>query len=178
MKSGTKFNVRLLVHLAVLIAMAIVLSRFVSIPLPTMRIGFGFVPIAICGMMYGPVWAAIVAAVADVLGAMIFYFGSVSPGITLSAALTGVVFGLFLYKGAEPWTTVSWVKLAAAVGINCLIISLLLTTLWLSMLYGTPYLALLPTRLLQSAIMIPVQIIVLRVLNRPIMLYSKTRLAA
>ena len=43
-----------LVIMAFLIALEIVLTRFCSINTPILRIGFGFLPVAMLGIMYGP----------------------------------------------------------------------------------------------------------------------------
>lgn len=162
-------NIKLkgLIQVSLLIAMEIVLSRFMSISTPIMRIGFGFVPIAICAIMFGPVWAGIAGAMADFLGATLFPIGTYFPGLTLSAALTGIVFGFLLYKKKE-----GWLPLAGAVAINCLIISLLLNTYWLTILMGKGFMVLLPVRIVQNLIMIPIQFMVLRLLQRPVALYA------
>lgn len=158
-----KINLKVLVGVSALVALEIILSRFLSIATPIMKIGFGFVPIAVCALLYGPVWAGVAGALADFLGATLFPIGPYFPGFTLSAALTGVVFGLFLYrhKGTP-------LQVAGAVAVNCIGISLLLTTYWLSIIMDSPFMALLPTRVLQAAVMLPLQYIVLRVLQKPV----------
>ncbi|MDR1559282.1 MAG: hypothetical protein LBS84_06205 [Clostridiales bacterium] len=50
-------------------------------------------------------------------------------------------------------------------------ISLMLSTFWLTVLSGSSFLALLPTRVVQNLIMIPVQFIVLRLIKIPIGVY-------
>jgi ECF transporter S component (folate family) len=131
-----------------------------------MKIGFGFLPIAVCAIMYGPLWAAAAGALADIIGAVLFPIGPFFFGFTVSAALTGAVFGLFLYKRRG-----NWGRIAGAVSINCLGISLLLSTFWLTVLSGSSFLALLPTRVVQNLIMIPVQFIALRLIKIPIGVY-------
>lgn len=167
-------NIKLkgLVQVSLLIAMEIVLSRFMSISTPIMRIGFGFVPVAICAIMFGPIWAGIAGATADFLGATLFPIGTYFPGLTLSAALVGIVFGLFLYKRKE-----GWLPLAGAVAINCLIISLLLNTYWLTILMGKGFMVLLPVRIVQNLIMIPIQFFVIRLLQRPVAIYAHKQAA-
>jgi len=156
-------KLKVLIYVSLLIALEVVLSRFCSIATPIVKIGFGFVPIAVCAMMFGPVWAGVAGALADVMGATLFPIGAYFPGFTVSAALTGVVFGLFLYKrkGTIP-------QLAGAVAVNCLCISLLLSTYWLTIITGNPFFALLPTRIVQNVIMIAVQLVVLKLLQKPI----------
>ncbi|MDR1559978.1 MAG: hypothetical protein LBS84_09840 [Clostridiales bacterium] len=50
-------------------------------------------------------------------------------------------------------------------------ISLLLSTFWLTVLSGSSFLALLPTRVVQNLIMIPAQFIALRLIEIPISVY-------
>ena len=78
--------VLMLVVMAMLAALQIVLSRFLSINTQITKIGFAFVPIAICAMLFGPLPTVIVAVVADVLGASLFPSGPFFPGFTLTAS--------------------------------------------------------------------------------------------
>ena len=57
--------------------------------------------------------------------------------------------------------------------INALGISLCLSTYWLTILTGSPFLALLPTRIVQNLNMIPIQFIVLRLMQHPVTLYLR-----
>ena len=91
-------SVKKLVEISLLIALEVILTRFCSINTATLRIGFGFLPIAIIAMMYGPLSAGVAYALGDLLGMMIFPNGSYFPGFTLTAFLTGVIYGLVLFK--------------------------------------------------------------------------------
>lgn len=157
-----KSHIRLvrMVSFAVLIATQIVLSRFCSINAWNLKIGLSFLPIAVAGAAFGPMGGAIVGAVSDFLGAILFPIGPYFPGFTLSCALTGVLFGLALRKG------ISMPKLTLAVLLDQLGLSLLLNSLWISLLYGTPYLPLLLTRLAQCAVMVPVEVLVIPLVLR------------
>lgn len=146
-----KTNTKLLVTLALLTAAEIILSRFCSIAAWNIKIGFSFVPIAVAGFLFGPAAGAAVAALGDFVGAILFPIGAFFPGFTLTAALTGAVFGLALHKRQ------STMRLLAAVSVNQLALSLFLNTLWISVLYGSPYLPLLATRALQCFVMFPVE---------------------
>ena len=140
-----------MVTLAILVAMEIVLSRFLSINAWNIKIGFNFVPVVIAAMLYGPVGGAIVAALGDLLGALLFPIGAFFPGFTLTACLTGLVFGFFLHKSQ------TLPRIGGAVLINQGILSLCLNTLWISILYGSPYGPLFITRIVQTLILIAVQ---------------------
>ena len=151
----SKFNTKKLITLSVLVAMDVVLTRFLSINAWNTRIGFGFVPMVIAAMMYGPLSAGIVAALADFIDAILFPTGPYFPGFTFSVFLMGIVFGLFLYKDRSFW------RVVVSVLITQFVISLFLTTYWISFLYGANYKALLATRVVQSAIISAAQIIVI-----------------
>lgn len=152
-----KSALRMLVLLAMLTAMEIVLSRFLSINAWNLKIGFSFVPIVIAAILYGPIGGMCVAALGDFVGAILFPIGPYFPGFTLTALLTGLVFVLFLFKKKEKtkWYAVGVIL---SVLINQLVFSLLLNTYWISVLYGNPYFATLLSRIPQCAILIPVQI--------------------
>jgi len=165
-------KLKILINVSLLIALEVVLSRFCSITTPIVKIGFGFMPIVVCAIMFGPIWAGGAGALADVIGATLFPIAAYFPGFTVSAALTGIVFGIFLHnrKGTIP-------QLAGAVAVNCLCISLLMNTYWLTIIIGTPFLGLLPTRIVQNLIMIPVQFGVLKLLQKPISIFVKWQIS-
>ncbi len=87
-----------------LATVSIVLTRFMSLMpllggLPTLRVGFGSVPIIMSGMMFGPVVGGITGIVADFVGYLINPMGGAYfPGFTLSAALYGVIAGILFKK--------------------------------------------------------------------------------
>ena len=88
--------------IAVLIAMQIVLGRIAAINVGDyLKISFGFIPIAICGILTGPVWTMLMAAVCDVLGSLLFPTGAFYPGFTLVAAVGGLIYGLLLHGKSE-----------------------------------------------------------------------------
>lgn len=167
-----KTKLETLVHVALLIAIEIVLTFFCSIQTPIVRIGLGFVPIAVCGMLFGPVWAGVAYGIGDILGSFLFSGMGYFPPLTISYILTGVVFGLCLYKRKE-----GWLPILCAAGINCLVISLFITTYWLHLLRGAPYLGVFIPRIVQCSIMLPIQFVVMRFLQKPIFLYSSKRLS-
>ncbi|MBR0397765.1 MAG: folate family ECF transporter S component [Eubacterium sp.] len=147
-----KINTRQLVIMGVMIAMEIVLSRFLSINAWNVKIGFSFVPVVITAMLYGAVPAGIVGAAADFLGAVLFPIGAYFPGFTLTAFLTGMVFGFFLFKQR------TLPRIAGAVLINQMIFGLFLNTFWISVLYGSDFRALFAVRAVQALILTVVQI--------------------
>ena len=70
------FSTRNLILMAALIAMQIILARFLSIQVSDiLRISFESVPVILAGMWLGPLSGAIVALVADILGTIIHGYG-------------------------------------------------------------------------------------------------------
>ena len=156
--SGSK--TKMLTTLSILVALEVVLNRFLSINAWNIKIGFSFIPVVVAAILYGPLAGGIVGALGDFIGAILFPIGTYFPGFTLTAFLMGLVFGFFLHKKQTP------LRAAAAAVINQFILGLFLNTLWISVLYGSPYVPLLATRVVQSAILAPVQFAVTMLLAR------------
>ena len=161
-------HLKVMIHVALLVALEVVLSRFCSISTQFGKIGFAFVPLAVCGMLFGPWWSCLTGGLADFLGAILFPIGPYFPGFTLSNALTGLLFGILLHNCFSGWG-----KVVAASVITNFAVSLFLSTWWLSLLYGSPYLGLLPTRLIQSCIMTVLEVAVLRLIQKPMGVYFR-----
>ncbi|MBR5559530.1 MAG: folate family ECF transporter S component [Oscillospiraceae bacterium] len=149
-----RISVRLMVVVALLTAMQIVISRHLSISLWNMKIGFGFVPVMLAGMLFGPLAGGLVGGFSDLIGALLFPIGPYFPGFTLTAALTGAMFGWMLHKRQ------SFGRVCGVVLFNQLVLGLLINSFWISVLYGSPYMGLLVSRLVQYAILVPVEVIV------------------
>lgn len=154
-----RFDVKKLIQISLLIAIEVILTRFCSIQTPIVRIGFGFLPIAIIAMMYGPLSAGVAYAIGDLLGVALFPTGSFFPGFTITAFLTGIVYGVFLYNKPKTWP-----RIIGAVLTVCLVINLGLDTLWLYILMGKGYIGLLPTRIMKAVLMIPVQTLIIGII--------------
>lgn len=150
----------MLVMLAMLTALEIVLERFCSFQAWNLRVGFSFTALALAGMLFGPAAAGGVGAAGDLIGMLLFPNGTFFPGFTLTAVLKGLVYGFFLHRSQKAG------RIIGAVLVVELILSQCLQTLWLSVLYGSPYGAIFVTRLTQTAVMIPVQLLVLFALTK------------
>ncbi|MEG0327133.1 MAG: folate family ECF transporter S component [Erysipelothrix sp.] len=145
-------NTRKLVHLAMFVVLEVVASRFISIPLPTLKIGVTFIPMALCGYFYGYLPSMVVAGLADIIGATLFPQGPYFPGFTISSLLIGLSYGQL--KGKDNLLK----HIVIAVLFNSLIVNLGFNTLWLDMMYGKGFLAMIPVRAAKTAIMIPIEI--------------------
>jgi len=96
--------IRSLTFSAIMIALAVVLTRFGSFYIPGapfIRIGFGSIPTIVTSLVAGPIWGLLVGAGSDLIGALLFPVGAFFPGYTIDAALQGVIpyFVVSLLKG-------------------------------------------------------------------------------
>ena len=149
-----------LVLMAMLVAIQVVLSRFLSINLWNLKIGFSFVPIALAGMLLGPMGAGLTGAVADIIGATLFPSGTFFPGFTLTAFITAFGYGFFLHKKQD------MPRILVAVLFSEIVGTLLLNTKWIAILYGTAFLPIFITRVWQAVGMGIVEVVVIKMLAK------------
>lgn len=147
-------NTRNLVTVALLVALNIILSRFIQIPLPPFnRITFGFIAIVLMGYLLGSVYAVIGAATADFLGAILFPVGGAYfPGFTLTAMITGFIYGKMFYGH-----TASLKRIIIANLLVIVLSHLLLNSIWLSMLTGKAFLVILIPKIVKNFLMLPIE---------------------
>ncbi len=165
------FTTHSIALMGLLLAAQIILSRFCSIATWNIKIGFTFIPLVLSAGLFGPVGAGVLAALADFLGAVLFPIGPYFPGFTLTQFCVGIVFGLLLQKKQ------SMGHIVCAVLATQLLGSLLLDSYWISVLYGSPYLALLSTRVIQCAVMSALEIAVIPILCKQLVPRMKAIMA-
>lgn len=150
-----------IVVLAMLVAMNVVLSRFVSINAWNLKIGFTFVTVFIAAYLYGPFASTLVAGLGDFAGAIMFPIGPYFPGFTFSAILSGLLFGFLLKHNTRT------VNVVVCSLIHNLVIGLLINTYWIFVLYNKPsFWLVMSTRVLQSVVLIVVEVITIKLLGR------------
>jgi ECF transporter S component (folate family) len=149
-------TVRKITTIGMLLALQVVAGHFFTIHLQTVKIGFTFLPLIITAILYGPMWGAVSALLGDFLISMLSPYGYYPP-LALTAMLSGLLYGLFLYrKPASTW------RVSLCIIAQSVLCSLLLNTFFLTQLYGYGFLALLPSRVIQNLVTIPVQILCTR----------------
>ena len=168
-RSRKKINIKHMVMAAFLTALSIVLTRFLSfiLPiagLPTVRVGFGRVPIVISGLLFGPMLGGLTGAAADLIGVLINPMGTYHPGFTISAILDGLIPGLIaIYFKANPrlGKNFTMTRIFVVELVLTILNSIILNTLWLTQLLGRGYLVLLPARVINAVINLPIQTIII-----------------
>ena len=113
----------------ILIALNVIMERFMSYNVWNMSIGFSFITVGFAATFLGVPYAVAVATFGDVIGAILFPFGTYFIGFTITNALVGLVTGIFLYKSTN------FLKISASVIINKTLFTLLLNSIWISILY-------------------------------------------
>ena len=145
---------------ALLIALDVVFTRVLAINTTLMKIGLGFTAVALSAMLYGPVWAMLTAALGDLIGALMFPTGAYYWGFTATAALTGLVFGLYLYRKEG-----KWLRTFLAALTNCFFVTLVLNTALIVYKFGASLQAMAASRIPQFFIMTAVQTAVIAALQ-------------
>ena len=155
---------KIMVTCALLVALQVILARFLSINTTFVVINLSFLAVALAGILFGPFWGMAVGGVSDVVGASLFPFGAFFPGFTLTAALVGLIYGAFLHakNGAfQGWN--GWLRVVGA-SLSASLVRLVLNSVWLYVLYGAGLFGMLPARPTESLGMLVAQIVLLPVL--------------
>ncbi len=155
MKKKNEDKIFTLTCLALLTAMQIVLARYLAIPVTeSIRFSFSFIPVVIAARRFGIFGGVLVYGLGDFLGAMIFPTGGAYfPGFTLTSAISGLIYGLYLaQKGGV-------VRIVLSVLTSQILCTLLMNSYWVSTLYGSDFGAVFISRVPQSVIMSVLQII-------------------
>ena len=91
-------KVQKILFTALFIASTVVLRRILSIQTPIITIGFSFVPIMLSAIILDWRHTVFISTISDIIGALLFPSGSFFFGFTISAFLTGLIYGLILNR--------------------------------------------------------------------------------
>lgn len=142
-----------LVYMAMFIALNMVLTRVLGIPMGPYRIAFGPVAIIMAGLWLGPVCGGICGLLSDVLGCFVSGYAP-NPLITISAILWGVIPGLsdrIIPAAAKKGRAAA---ICLSIALSGLIGSIGFTTAGLVLILGYNFYAIFPGRVVQTAIIV------------------------
>ncbi|RJQ08638.1 MAG: folate family ECF transporter S component [Bacillota bacterium] len=168
------YRTRRLTYLGLLIALAVVLTRYASVRLPiagveNIRIGFGHFPIIMAGVLYGPIAGAGAGALADLIGFALSPMGVYMPHFTVASALTGLLPGVLLSVWRPQGAGVpSFARLLVSIALTQLLIAVVLTSYALWLLFGHPFAFTLVTRLVTQAFLVPLYASVMHLVFRSV----------
>lgn len=160
-------NYRKHIIFGLLIALEVVLTRFIQIPVTLLpnfedKVSLGFLPVFLAGSLYGVSGGGAVAAIGDILRAVVFpQGGSINLLYTVNATLRGVTYGAFLHSKVS----LPRILLASAV---ILTLNIFLLGFFISFSIGTDYFVVLLSRIPTSITNFIVQSIMLCVLGKPL----------
>lgn len=173
--SGPRLTTRRLTLAAMLCGLQVILGKMAIGDPSLLKVGLGFIATALIGYCLGPWIGGGVMIVNDIISNTILNTGNMFfPGFTLSAFISGVLAGMFLYG-----QTVSWQRIFCYEFVQILVSNVLLTTLWIYIMSlsagsnGRTFNALLMLRLPKEVISWPIQSLIILLVLRA---FSKTNL--
>lgn len=155
MQKKQTWNVKTLVFMALLVAMHLVLTRVLVIDLGAYRISVGSVCTILAGLWLGPVAGGVCGFASDIIGCFMKGY-AVNPFITVAAILWGVLPALVRPLIANKKKTGKTVGICVSIVVTAILSSLVLTTAGVVIMLGYNFYAIMPGRLIQFAIMIPI----------------------
>ncbi len=148
-------NLNTLVLTALFIALGIVLGQFSVQITQDVKVGISFIATQLTATLFGPVVGGIMGGAADILKFIIKPTGSFSILWTLNAIVGPILYGMMLYKKKFTLWRVLLSKVVVAIVVN-----VFMSCAWSSILYGKAFLAVIPVKLLQQVIQVPVQSVI------------------
>ena len=164
MRKQKAFIIKLTVT-AMLIALYFVFDRFTAINLLSNQYKLSFIPLIIGAVFFGPICGIAVGGLGDLISALLMPTGAYFPGFTISGALTGLIYGFFLYKYplTLPRVSLAWV-------VNTLVVETFLAAYWLFLLYsagtGKGYEVWLLSRVISQAVKAVPEILLIFIVGR------------
>ena len=138
-----------------------------------MKITFSQITNTIVSGFYGPIVGGMFGGALDILKFFVNPTGSFFPGFTISGIVNGILFGLILFKKPLTLKRVFLGKL-----ITSIIVDIFMNTYWLTLLYGSDFMVILPLRLVKVGIMLPIDTILMYlIMRRLIVLFKKNNYA-
>lgn len=159
-KNEGRITTRKMVFLALMIAMNVVLGRLSIQFTQEIRISVvGFLPIAMAAYLMGPAYGAMAGALGDIVNYLLFThaFGPYFPGYSITAALSGMWYGMVLFD-----KEINWKRAVLAIVPVIVIGEMGLNSVWVYVLYSKTFWVKLPLRLLTNALEAPLKILLLK----------------
>lgn len=149
-------NIRSITLMAMLGAVSIILGNFTLMMGEIIKISYTFIPNTLVFYLFGPVVGLIYGGAMDILTFIVKPTGTFFFGFTLSAMITGLLYGFILYQ--RPFRL--W-RLILANTIHLIIVKLCLNTLWLTILLGKGFMVLFPARAIKDLIAFPIETVLM-----------------
>lgn len=160
LKFAPKLTSRKIALMGIMVAIRIVMGYIPGLNFGNLvQIGVGFIGAAFTGVLFGPVYAAVVSVIADILTFFLSGSGVFFPGFTLSAAMGGIIYASVLWRKEKTLT-----RVFIAVLLVTLIVNLGMNSLWVKMLSGNAWSVFMGMRVIKNAISLPLNTLILYVI--------------
>ncbi len=171
-------SLRVVTFCGVMGALAVVLGALTTINLgPYVKFGLSGLPDQAVDYLFGPAVGAVFSGALEVIKFVLRPDGVYFPGFTLSAILSGLIWGFALYRRPITLARVIVAQLLIKIFIN-----LGCNTLWLVILYDKAAWAIFPARVVANATRLPAEILIsyvlLKTLERSVLPIFRGRFAS
>lgn len=142
-----------------LLALRILLGYFSNLTLaitPDIKIGLTFLPIAIAGILCGPIAAGSIGALGDLICFLLVPMGAYFPGWTVNGLLVGILYGLFLFESNHFVPSLIICEVLSGV-----FVEIALGSLWLYIQYSKAFWITAGVRGLKTLVAIPIEIAII-----------------
>ncbi|WP_394023192.1 folate family ECF transporter S component [Anaerococcus martiniensis] len=173
-----KLTVNMITKMSIFAALTVIFRRFLTITIfSSTKIGLGYLPTIMAGILYGPLAGGITGGVADVVGMLMKPDGVFHPGFTLSNILIGAIPGFISYNifKRDFKNKLEWICLTSCIFVF-MGVRLLLDSLWLTHLYSNPYIFYIIRNFLKDAVEAGLNALVLIMLFPKITKYAYEKL--
>ena len=149
-------NLNTLVMTALFIALGMVLSELFSIQVTQdIKVGVSFVATQMTATLFGPVVGGLMGGASDILKFIMKPTGGFSILWTLNAIVGPILYGMMLYK-----KKISLWRVLMSKAVVALVVNLGMSCTWSMILYGKALTVILPTKVIQQLIQVPIQSII------------------
>lgn len=151
-----------------LLALRIIIGYFSNLTLsisPDIKIGFSFLPVAVAGILCGPVASSAIGALGDIFCFLLAPMGAYFPGWTVNGLLVGLIYGIFLYECKHFVPSLIISELVAGV-----FVEIMLGSLWLYIQYSKAFWITAGARAVKTLIAIPIEIALIILFEKTIIL--------
>lgn len=149
-----------------LLALRIVIGYFSNLTLavsPDIKIGFSFLPVAIAGILCGPVASGVIGALGDIFCFLLAPMGAYFPGWTVNGLLVGILYGVFLYESKHFIPSLVICEIVSG-----LFVEIALGSLWLYVQFSKAFWITAAARGIKTLVAIPIEIALIILFDKTI----------
>ncbi len=140
---------------AMLIALNVALGYFSIDVTAYLRIGFGFITLPVVTTLFGPLAGCVAGMLQDLVSFIIKPTGGYLFTLTLNVGISGMIYGLMLYKKKITFARILLTKLVIIIVVN-----IILNSIGLAPTVGSGLIGILPSRIIKNLLLLPIQSII------------------